>query len=496
LNPRSKTYLWVKTHVHIGRSSADDWNIGRARRIGPIVPPGGLATLINPVARGLSALILLIGGGFACGPAGGGGAGGDQGSGGTSGDGGAGGGGATGDTGGAAGDGGEAGTGGPGNTGGAGSAGGVTGGAGSGGSVAGGGEAGGGAGGAGATTAGAGGLAATGGTGGMAATGGTGGAGGAAPLATLKAAAEQTGRLIGAAVGATHLADPSYARTAATQLNFITPENEMKWDATEGTRNVFSFDRADTILTFAGQNGLQAKGHTLVWHSQLPSWVADIHDATDLRNAMINHITQVALHFRGRVIAWDVVNEAVADSGPSLRPTVFQQLLGDRYIDDAFIAAHAADPYARLYYNDYGAEGKGTKSDIVYNLVQGMLARGVPIHGVGLQMHAGPTDISPSAADVASNMQRLAALGLDVMITEMDVQICSSDLQAQSRRFHDVVARCVAQPFCRAVTVWGISDKYSWLNGQSCATPRPLLFDDNYAPKPAHAAVLNALLGL
>ena len=122
-----------------------------------------------------------------------------------------------------------------------------------------------------------------------------------------------------------------------------------------------------------------------------------------------------------------------------------------------------------------------------------MLARGVPIHGVGLQMHTGPTDTSPSAADVAGNMQRLAALGLDVVITEMDVQICTSDLDTQSRRFHDIVADCVAQPTCRAVTVWGVPDKYSWRNGQTCPTPRPLLFDDNYMPKPAHAGVINAL---
>lgn len=313
---------------------------------------------------------------------------------------------------------------------------------------------------------------------------------------TLGASAAEHGRYFGTALSTGHLSDTNYTTIAGREFNQVTPENEMKWDTTEATRNVFSFDRADAILAFAAQSGIQVKGHTLVWHGQLPSWVTDIQDATDLRNTMINHITQVALHFRGRVIAWDVVNEAVADAGQSLRPDVFMQLLGAHYIDDAFIAAHAADPYARLYYNDYGAEGKGAKADFVYNLVQGMLARGVPIHGVGLQMHTGATDVSPSAADVASNMQRLAALGLDVMITEMDVQICTSDVQTQSRRFHDIVAGCVAQPFCRAVTVWGIPDKYSWRNGQSCATPRPLLFDDNYGAKPAHAGVLNALLGL
>ena len=109
----------------------------------------------------------------------------------------------------------------------------------------------------------------------------------------------------------------------------------------------------------------------------------------------------MALHFRGRVVAWDVVNEAVADGGQALRDS-FLQWLGARYIDDAFIAASAADPDARLYYNDYGAEGRNAKSDSVYNMVQGMLARGVPIDGVGLQMHTGPADASPSAADVAS----------------------------------------------------------------------------------------------
>jgi len=239
---------------------------------------------------------------------------------------------------------------------------------------------------------------------------------------------------------------------------------------------------------------MKVKGHNLVWHSQLPSWVPAIQDATDLHNAMINHVTEVAWHFRGQVIAWDVVNEAVSDSG-GLRNSIFLQLLGPSYIDDAFNAAHAADPDARLFYNDYGAEGMNAKSNAVYNLVQGMLARGVPIHGVGLEMHTGPTDASPSADEVAANMERLGALGLEIVISEMDVQICTSDVTTQSARFHDIVADCVGAPTCTAVTVWGVPDKYSWRNGQTCATPRPLLFDDNYAPKPAYTGVLDAFSG-
>ena len=313
---------------------------------------------------------------------------------------------------------------------------------------------------------------------------------------TLRAAAAQAGRLIGAAVGASHLSEAAYATTAAAAFDFVTPENEMKWDATEPTQNVFTFAGGDAITAFAQQNGMKVKGHTLVWHSQLPAWVSGITDATALHDAMINHVTQVASHYRGQVIAWDVVNEAVDDDGQSLRDSIFYQYLGAGYIDDAFNAAHAADPGALLLYNDYGAEGAGAKSDYVYSMVKGMLARGVPINGVGLQMHTGPADTSPSAAEVAANMQRLEALGLNVVISEMDVQICTSDVDTQKTRFHDIVAVCASEPLCLAVTVWGVSDKYSWLNGATCATPQPLLFDDNYSPKPAYAGVLGALLGL
>jgi endo-1,4-beta-xylanase len=314
-------------------------------------------------------------------------------------------------------------------------------------------------------------------------------------MATLKSAAAHSGRLIGAALGASHLSEAAYAATAAA-FDFVTPENEMKWDATEPTQNVFTFAGGDAVVAFAQQNGMKVKGHTLVWHSQLPPWVSAITDPTALHEAMINHVTQVASHYRGQVIAWDVVNEAVADGGQSFRNSTFYQYLGAGYIDDAFNAAHAADPGALLFYNDYGAEGGGAKSDYVYNMVKGMLARGVPIKGIGLQMHTGPADTSPSAAQVAANMQRLEALGLNVVISEMDVQICTSNAATQRIRFHDIVAVCVAEPLCLAVTVWGVSDKYSWLNGAGCATPQPLLFDDSYSSKPAYTGALEAFLGL
>jgi endo-1,4-beta-xylanase len=327
--------------------------------------------------------------------------------------------------------------------------------------------------------------------------GGTDGTGGpdAAPPPTLRSVASISGRFVGAAFSGAHLGESDYAAVAAAQFSIATPENEMKWNATEPTRGTFTFSGGDAIVHFAAQNSILVKGHTLVWHNQLPSWVPAIQDATDLRAALINHVTQVVSHYRGQVVAWDVVNEAIADSGQSLRSTIFLQALGAGYIDDAFNAAHAADPDARLYYNEYGGEGMNAKANAVSSLVAGMLSRGVPINGVGLEMHTGTATSSPSAADVATNMRRLADLGLDVVISEMDVQICASDLASQGSRFHDIVAQCVAQPACKAVTFWGVPDKYSWLNGQTCPTPRPLLFDDNYVAKPAFMSVIDAFFG-
>jgi endo-1,4-beta-xylanase len=200
-------------------------------------------------------------------------------------------------------------------------------------------------------------------------------------------------------------------------------------------------------------------------------------------------------HFKGKVVAWDVVNEAWNEDGASLRTSVFSQYLGDGFIDEAFQAARAADANAKLYYNDYGTEGNSPKANAVYAMVQGMMMRGIPIDGVGMQMHVGAANSNPSTAQFVANMQRIAALGLDVLVSEIDIDICSSTVDAQRTRFHDIVAACVAEPRCRAVTAWGVTDKYSWLNGRTCAAAHPLLFDDNYGKKPAYTGVMDALLG-
>ena len=207
---------------------------------------------------------------------------------------------------------------------------------------------------------------------------------------------------------------------------------------------VYDFAGADAIVAFAEQNRMRVKGHALVWHGALPDWVKAL-PPSELRAAVEDHIRTVVGRYRGRIAVWDVVNEAVADGGPGLRDTVFLQKLGDSYLELAFRVAHEADPEALLTYNDYGAEGLGPKSDQVYALVRRLKERGVPIGGVGLQMHVAAQNRPPSA-DIAANLRRLAELGLVVNISEMDVRIKdvagdkSTRLAVQRREYQDLVA--------------------------------------------------------
>src|SRR6476646_4005462 len=237
----------------------------------------------------------------------------------------------------------------------------------------------------------------------------------------LRDAARSAAKLVGAAVQSGLLVDGRYSGVLSRHFNYLTAEYEMKWDPIERTRGSNDFGGADAIVGYALGNGMQVKGHALIWHGSVPSWVASLSSA-DLRVAFENHIRTVAEHFRGRVYAWDVVNEAMADDGSGLRDTVFRQKLGDEYIADAFRIARQADPQALLFYNDYGGEGLNQKSNRIYDLVQGLRAQGVPIDGVGLQMHVSASN-APSEASVAANVRRLVALGVSVNISEMDVRI-------------------------------------------------------------------------
>jgi endo-1,4-beta-xylanase len=314
------------------------------------------------------------------------------------------------------------------------------------------------------------------------------------PTEGLKSAAAGLGKLVGTAVQSGLLSTPNYNTTAAREFNYITAEYEMKWNIVEPAEGSTNFGPGDTIVGYAASHGMRVKGHTLIWHGATPAWVNAL-SPTDLRTAVARHITNLAEHYRGHVDAWDVVNEAVADAGSGLRDTVFLQKLGESYIGDAFRLARQADPHARLFYNDYGGEGLNAKSDRIYNLVRDLVSQGVPIDGVGLQMHISANS-RPSDASIAANIRRLVELGLVVHISEMDVRISNvpgsqqTRLDVQRATYHDVVRLCLIEPRCEAITFWGFTDAHTWIIGDS-----PLLFDAQYAPKPAYFGVLDAMKG-
>ena len=227
---------------------------------------------------------------------------------------------------------------------------------------------------------------------------------------------------VGAAVDAELLlTDEAYRRTLVREFSAITPENAMKWGPVQPAEGEWRFTPADRLVDFAGTHGMRVHGHTLVWHRQLPAWLAPDGSRRDVARRLAAHIETLVGRYRGRVAAWDVVNEAVGAAG-TLRQSVFLRALGRGYIAEAFRLAHAADPHARLYYNDYDAEGRGRKADAVHALVRRLLDEGVPVHGVGLQMHLHATH-PPRPDAIRANVARLAALGLEVRISEMDVRV-------------------------------------------------------------------------
>jgi len=315
----------------------------------------------------------------------------------------------------------------------------------------------------------------------------------------LRAAAEAAGKRVGAAVFSGGLAgEPLYAATFAKHFDAVVAEYEMKWDPVELQPGVYDFTGADRIVGFAEEHGMRVKGHALIWHGATPTWVGEL-SPPELRIAVEDHIRTVVGRYRGRVAAWDVVNEAIDDQTRGLRDTVFLRGLGPGYLAEAFRLAHEADPDALLLYNDYGGEGLGGKSDAVYELVRGLVEDGVPIHGVGLQMHISAAGYPP-AADIAANVARLADLGLLVNISEMDVRIrgltgdTRARLQRQREVYRDVVGVCAAHPRCDSVTFWGFTDAHSWIDS-FFGPDDPLLFDEQYRAKPAFFGVEDALLG-
>ncbi|MEO0949316.1 MAG: endo-1,4-beta-xylanase [Cyanobacteria bacterium J06641_5] len=314
---------------------------------------------------------------------------------------------------------------------------------------------------------------------------------------TLGHLARERGLSIGTAVAVPVLErETVYQETLAREFNTVTAENVMKFEFLQPQRGGFDFTESDRLLAFAADRQMQVRGHTLVWHWALPDWLKEGNWTREEAAAILkHHIEMVVGRYRGNIVAWDVVNEAIADDG-TLRDSFWLRSIGPDYIEMAFRWAHAADPEALLFYNDYGGEGLGRKSDAIYALVKSLQAKAIPIHGVGLQMHV-RVDSPPAAKDVAANMQRLGELGLQVQITEMDVRIrqpaTASHFERQATVYREMLQTCLAADSCNAFVIWGFSDRYSWIPKHFQGWGDALIFDARYQPKPAYKSLWEEL---
>lgn len=319
----------------------------------------------------------------------------------------------------------------------------------------------------------------------------------ARPQTALRELASAKGISLGTAVAAGPLKTIiGYRERLGQEFSSVTPEDALKWSQLEPARGQYDFADADSIVEFAAQHGQAVRGHTLVWHLSLPPWLTGGgFAAAELRAILKAHIETVMTRYRGRIAAWDVVNEVLADDG-SLRRGFWLDRLGPGYIADAFRWAHAADPQTALYLNDFDAERDGAKARGLRTLVKGLKAQGVPIDGVGFQTHV---HASARLAALGDMMRRVAVLGVDVAITELDVRLPlppnAFSLRRQADVYAGAVLACLSTPRCRSITVWGFTDAVSWVPAQYSGFGAATVLDRAMAPKPAYLRIACVLSG-
>ena len=329
------------------------------------------------------------------------------------------------------------------------------------------------------------------------------------PDPRLREAAEHAELLVGTAVRAGQLPEAAYASALAREFNMVEPEDAMKWWVLHPDAATFDFRQGDEIVRFAEAHQMKVRGHCLVWGRQNPAWLSQGHfTPSQLSQVLRKHIDAVMKRYAGHVFAWDVVNEALDENG-NLRdslwynqPGIGLAVNGTSYIEQVFRWAHEADPRALLFYNDAEGENLNRKSEAIYDMVRRFQQRGVPIDGVGLQMHVPKLDVDMKA--LAANIARLTALGLQVHITELDVAVPVNshgevlnppDLSRQAEIYRGIVRACLSSPGCTALQTWGFSDKYSWIGSSSRGTRGwALPLDRTYEPKAAYKAIFDEVV--
>ncbi|MBV8841945.1 MAG: endo-1,4-beta-xylanase [Bryobacterales bacterium] len=320
---------------------------------------------------------------------------------------------------------------------------------------------------------------------------------------SLRELGDARGVHVGSAVNPSHLAEPEYSATLAKEFSQIEPENAMKFGPIHPAPGNYNFGPADEVAQFARSHNQLLRGAVLVWHNQNPSWVTGgKHTPEQLSSILRDHIAAVVGHYAGQVYAWDVVNEAFT-AGGKLRSTIWYDspgigLSGTGYVEQAFRWARSADPKALLFYNDYETETINSKSDAVYAMARDFKSRGVPIDGIGFQMHL--TRETERVGRMEANIRRFTALGLQVQITELDVRLPLDSgnlaspraLARQAKIYRQIVELCLKFKQCTAVQTWGFTDKYSWIPRTYPGKGDALPFDSGYKPKPAYEGIVAA----
>jgi endo-1,4-beta-xylanase len=335
---------------------------------------------------------------------------------------------------------------------------------------------------------------------------------------SLKAHAADRGLLAGCAVNAKLFReDEGFRRLLAEQYSIVVPENCLKWGSLRPTADSYNFDDADSLIAFAGTHGMKVRGHNFVWHEALPSWFAGTVTKENAQKFLVDHIHTVGARYKGKIHSWDVVNEAIwiPDGRPDgLRSTSpWFEMLGPGYIDLAFRTARATDPTALLTYNDYGIEydndEEGKKRAAVLALLRRMKTDNVPLDALGIQSHLHAVSKEGFSKGVRELIEGAKALGLQVFVTELDVNddaVATNEVAERDKIvadvYRDYLTTALKGPEVKAVLTWGTSDKYTWLNNGTKfrkqhpeRLQRPLQFDPDYAPAPAFFAMRESFDG-
>jgi endo-1,4-beta-xylanase len=335
----------------------------------------------------------------------------------------------------------------------------------------------------------------------------------------LRDLADRAGIRFGTAVMARDMRDdPRYSPLLAREFNSLTPFVEMKWGTIHPERERYDFSQADALVDFAVAHQMRVRGHALVYGQVVdppnPEYLSQTTDAAALRALMASHIRTVMGRYKGRVSAWDVVNEPLAwkgaEQGGGLAQHVFSRTLGPGYVAEALRLARQADPEAQLFVNEFGTLEPGQRQERCLRLVEELRASGAPLDAVGFQGHVVPLlgGPGPTRAEIEAALRRFAALGVAVEITELNVFTRTlkhlltfglsydetAELQRQAAGYANAVQACLAVPACQGVTLWTFTDRYpTTIESMTHLDDIPLIFDDEYRPKPAAVALREVL---